>query len=142
MLHSRTKMAPFWNRQSVGQKEKAVVRLEEDRPQYIIRLFLIAVTGFNIVLAAAQGLAGNWGWVVTLVLVGVLIPGTIPFVRLIQSFKEGVVPLSWRELLAACMGAIDAAAIITRWSDGLEVTSWVSVFLIASFLAFVLLAES
>jgi len=119
-----------------------VVRLEEDRPQYIIRLFLIAVTGFNIVLAAAQGLAGNWGWVVTLVLVGVVIPGTIPFVRLIQSFKEGVVPLSWRDLLAACMGAIDAAAIITRWSDGLEVTSWVSVFLIASFLAFVLLAES
>lgn len=135
-------MAPLWNRQSVGQKEKAVVRLEEDRPQYIIRLFLIAVTGFNIVLAAAQGLAGNWGWVVTLVLVGVVIPGTIPFLRLIQSFKEGVVPLSWRELLAVCMGAIDAAAIITRWSDGLEVTSWVSVFLISSFLAFILLAES
>jgi len=135
-------MAPFWNRQSVGQKEKAVVRLEEDRPQYIIRLFLIAVTGFNIVLAAAQGLAGNWGWVVTLVLVGVVIPGTIPFLRLIQSFKEGVVPLSWRDLLAVCMGAIDAAAIITRWSDGLEVTSWVSVFLISSFLAFILLAES
>jgi hypothetical protein len=40
------------------------------------------------------------------------------------------------------MGAIDAAAIVTRWSDGLEVTSWVSVFLIASFLAFILLAES
>lgn len=135
-------MTPFWNRHSVGQQEKVAVRIEEDRPQYIIRLFLIAVTGFNIVLACAQALAGNWGWVVTLTLVGVVIPGMIPFVRLIQSFKEGIVPLSWRELLAVCIGAIDAAAIITRWSDGLEVTSWVSVFLISSFLAFVLLAES
>jgi len=33
-------------------------------------------------------------------------------------------------------------AIINRWRDGLEVTSWVSVFLISSLLAFLLLAES
>ncbi len=142
MLDSGAKMGSFWNRHHVREKEKSVVRLEEDRPQYIIRLFLIAVTGFNIVLACAQGLAGNWGWTVTLVLVGVVIPGTVPFLRLIQSFKEGIVPLSWRELLALCIGAIDAVAIITRWGDGLEVTSWVSVFLISSFLAFILLAES
>ncbi len=126
----------------MGQKEKVVVRIEEDRPQYIIRLFLIAVTGFNVVLACAQALKGNWGWAVTLIVVGVVVPGMVPFLRLIQSFKEGIVPLSWRELVALCIGAIDAVAIITRWSDGLEVTSWVSVFLISSFLAFVLLAES
>ena len=53
-----------------------------------------------------------------------------------------MVPLSWRELCAFGVGAVDAVAIITRWSDGLEVTSWVSVFLISSFLAFLLLAES
>lgn len=127
----------------MSRKEtKRVVRLEEDRPQYILRLFLTAVTGFNIVLASAQALEGNWGWVLTLVVVGVLVPGMIPFIRLIQSYKEGIIPLSWRELLAFAIGAIDAMAIITRWSDGLEVTSWVSVFLISSLLAFLLLAES
>ncbi len=127
----------------MGEKEiRGAVRLEEDRPQFLIRLFLTAVTGFNVVLAFAQLLRGNWGWGITLVVVGVLIPGMIPFLRLIQRYKEGRVPLSWREPLAFGIGAVDAVAIINRWRDGLEVTSWVSIFLISSLLAFLLLAES
>lgn len=124
------------------KETKGTVRLEEDRPQFLLRLFLTAVTGFNVVLASAQGLEGNWGWVIVLGLVGVGIPGTVPFLRIIQTYKQGRVPFSWRELLAFGIGAADAVAIITRWSDGLQVTSWVSVFLISSFLAFLLLAES
>lgn len=126
----------------MDQKEmKGVVRLEEDRPQFLFRLFLTAVTGFNLILASAQAFEGNWGWAITLGVVGVLVPGTIPFLRLIQGFKEGIVPLSWRELLAFGIGAVDAVAIINRWSNGLEVTSWVSIFLISSLLALLLLAE-
>jgi hypothetical protein len=128
---------------AMREKEtKGVVRLEEDRPQFLLRLFLTAVTGFNVVLASAQFLAGNWIWVITLGVVGIIVPGTIPFLRLIQSYKEGRVPLSFREVLAFGIGAVDSIAIITRWSDGLQITSWVSVFLISSFLAFLLLAES
>lgn len=126
----------------MDQKEmKGVVRLEEDRPQFLFRLFLTAVTGFNFILASAQAFEGNWGWAITLGVVGVLVPGTIPFLRLIQGFKEGIVPLSWRELLAFGIGAVDAVAIINRWSGGLEVISWVSIFLISSLLALLLLAE-
>ncbi|MBW8005507.1 MAG: hypothetical protein FVQ06_06965 [candidate division NC10 bacterium] len=126
----------------MDQKEmKGVVRLEEDRPQFLFRLFLTAVTGFNLILASAQAFEGNWGWAITLGVVGVLVPGTIPFLRLIQGFKEGIVPLSWRELLAFGIGAVDAVAIINRWSGGLEVISWVSIFLISSLLALLLLAE-
>lgn len=135
-------MAPLGEKNYGDQKEsKRVVRLEEDRPQFLIRLFLTAVTGFNVVLVVTQALTGSWGWVITLGIVGVLVPGTIPFLRLMQRYKEGIVPLSWRELLAFVIGAVDAAAVITRWSDGLEVVSWVSVFLISSLLAFLLLAE-
>jgi hypothetical protein len=127
----------------MGQKGvRSAVRLEEDRPQFLIRLFLTAVTGFNLVLAATQLVRGNWGWAITLLVVGVLVPGIIPFMRFIQGYKEGRIPLSWRELLAFGIGAVDAVAIINRWRDGLEVTSWVSVFLISSLLAFLLLAES
>ena len=126
----------------MGQKEvRGAVRLEEDRPQFLIRLFLTAVTGFNVVLASAQLLRGNWGWGITLLVVGVVVPGMIPFLRLTQAYKEGRIPLSWREPLALGIGAVDAVAIINRWRDGLEVTSWVSVFLISSLLAFLLLAE-
>lgn len=135
-------MTPLGEKNYGDQKEsKRVVRLEEDRPQFLIRLFLTAVTGFNVVLVVTQALTGSWGWVITLGIVGVLVPGTIPFLRLMQRYKEGIVPLSWRELLAFVIGAVDAAAVITRWSDGLEVVSWVSVFLISSLLAFLLLAE-
>lgn len=135
-------MSSLGDRHYMGEKEtKRVVRLEEDRPQFLIRLFLTAVTGFNLVLATAQAMAGNWGWVITLLVVGVIVPGMIPFLRLIQRYKEGIIPLSWRELLAFAIGAVDGIAIITRWSEGLEVTSWVSVFLISSLLAFLLLAE-
>ncbi|MFQ5656729.1 MAG: hypothetical protein ACE5G5_04255 [Candidatus Methylomirabilales bacterium] len=124
------------------KETKATVRLEEDRPQFLLRLFLTAVTGFNVVLTSAQGLEGNWGWVIILGVVGVAIPGTVPFLRIIQTYKQGRVPFSWRELLAFGIGAVDAVAIITRWYEGLQVTSWVSVFLISSFMAFLLLAES
>ena len=127
----------------MGEKEtRGAVRVEEDRPQFLIRLFLTAVTGFNVVLASAQLLRGNWGWGITLLVVGVVVPGMIPFLRLTQAYKEGRIPLSWREPLAFGIGAVDAVAIINRWRDGLEVTSWVSVFLISSLLAFLLLAES
>jgi len=127
----------------MGEKEiRGAVRVEEDRPQFLIRLFLTAVTGFNVVLASAQLVRGNWGWGITLLVVGVLVPGMIPFLRFIQGYKEGRIPLSWREPLAFGIGAVDAVAIINRWRDGLEVTSWVSVFLISSLLAFLLLAES
>ncbi len=126
----------------MGEKEtRGAVRVEEDRPQFLIRLFLTAVTGFNVVLASAQLLRGNWGWGITLLVVGVVVPGMIPFLRLTQAYKEGRIPLSWREPLALGIGAVDAVAIINRWRDGLEVTSWVSVFLISSLLAFLLLAE-
>jgi len=126
----------------MGEKEiRGAVRVEEDRPQFLIRLFLTAVTGFNLVLASAQLLRGNWGWGITLLVVGVVVPGMIPFLRLTQAYKEGRIPLSWREPLALGIGAVDAVAIINRWRDGLEVTSWVSVFLISSLLAFLLLAE-
>jgi len=74
--------------------------------------------------------------------VGVVVPGMIPFLRLTQGYKEGRIPLSWREPLAFGIGAVDAVAIINRWNDGLVITSWVSVFLISSLLAFLLLAES
>lgn len=135
-------MDSLGDKQYMDQKEtKRVVRLEEDRPQFLIRLFLTAVTGFNIVLVSAQVAAGNWGWVLTLAVVGVLVPGVIPFLRFMQRYKERIIPLSWRELLAFAIGVVDAAAIITRWGEGLEVTSWVSVFLISSLLAFLLLAE-
>jgi hypothetical protein len=137
-----SKMDSLGQGRYMGEKEtKSAVRLEEDRPQFLIRLFLTAVTGFNVVLGSAQALEGNWGWVITLGVVGVLVPGMIPFLRLMQRYKDGTIPLSWRELLAFAIGAVDAVAIITRWSDGLEVTSWVSVFLISSLLAFLLLAE-
>jgi len=126
----------------MGEKEtRGAVRVEEDRPQFLIRLFLTAVTGFNVVLASAQLVRGNWGWGITLLVVGVVVPGMIPFLRLTQAYKEGRIPLSWREPLALGIGAVDAVAIINRWRDGLEVTSWVSVFLISSLLAFLLLAE-
>jgi len=121
---------------------KTSVRVEEDRPQFLLRLFLTAVTGFNVVLASAQAMKGNWGWVLVLVVVGVVIPGTVPFLRLIHTRTGGMVALSWRDVLAFGIGAVDAIAIITRWSDGLQITSWVSVFLISSFLVFLLLAES
>lgn len=127
----------------MGEKEvRSSIRVEEDRPQFLLRLFLTAVTGFNVVLAAGQAMRGNWGWVLLLLVVGVLIPGTIPFLRLIQPQKGGIVALSWRDVLAFGIGAVDALAIITRWSDGLQIVSWVSVFLISSFLVFLLLAES
>lgn len=127
----------------MGQKEtRGAVRLEEDRPQFLIRLFLTAVTGFNLVLASVQLVRGNWGWAITLAVVGVLVPGMIPFLRFIQGYKEGKIPMSWREPLAFGIGAVDAVAIINRWNDGLVVTSWVSVFLISSLLAFLLLAEN
>ena len=133
----------FGDRHYMGEKEtKGAVRLEEDRPQFLLRLFLTAVTGFNLVLVFAQLYEANWIWVITLGVVGLAVPGMIPFLRLIQTYKEGRIPLSWRELFAFGIGAVDAFAIITRWSDGLEITSWVSVFLISSFLAFLLLAES
>jgi hypothetical protein len=135
-------MDSLGDRQFVDQKEtKRAVRLEEDRPQFLIRLFLTAVTGFNIVLGTAQALEGNWGWVITLGVVGVVVPGMIPFLRFMQRYKDGIIPLSWRELLAFAIGIVDAVAIIFRWSDGLQVTSWVSIFLISSLLAFLLLAE-
>jgi hypothetical protein len=135
-------MDSLGDRQYVDQKEtKRAVRLEEDRPQFLIRLFLTAVTGFNIVLGTAQALEGNWGWVITLGVVGVVVPGMIPFLRFMQRYKDGIIPLSWRELLAFAIGVVDAVAIIFRWSDGLQVTSWVSIFLISSLLAFLLLAE-
>jgi hypothetical protein len=135
-------MDSLGDRQFVDQKEtKRAVRLEEDRPQFLIRLFLTAVTGFNIVLGTAQALEGNWGWVITLGVVGVVVPGMIPFLRFMQRYKDGIIPLSWRELLAFAIGVVDAVAIIFRWSDGLQVTSWVSIFLISSLLAFLLLAE-
>lgn len=124
------------------KEARSSVRVEEDRPQFLLRLFLTAVTGFNVVLASGQAMKGNWGWVLVLVVVGVVIPGTVPFLRLIQPHKGGMVALSWRDVLAFGIGAVDALAIITRWSDGLEITSWVSVFLISSLLVFLLLAES
>src|SRR3972149_1845546 len=87
----------FGDRQSMGEKEtKGAVRLEEDRPQFLLRLFLTAVTGFNLVLAFAQLYEANWIWVITLGVMGVAVPGMIPFLRLIQTYKEGRIPLSWR----------------------------------------------
>jgi hypothetical protein len=124
------------------KEARGPVRLEEDRPQFLLRLFLTAVTGFNVILASAQAMRGNWGWALLLLVVGVAIPGMVPFLRLIQTHKGGMVALSWRDVLAFGIGAVDAFAIITRWSDGLQITSWVSVFLISSLLVFLLLAES
>src|SRR3989304_5828875 len=50
----------------MGEKEiRGAVRLEEDRPQFLIRLFLTAVTGFNLVLAPPPPPPRDRGWGVT-----------------------------------------------------------------------------
>ncbi len=108
----------------------------------ILGLFLSAVTGFNAVLLYKHATIRQPGWFVLILLVGFLLPGAIPFASVMESLRAGEVHRRWREAVAALIGAIDCIAVLTRWPEGLEDLSWVSLYIIFSTMAFLGLTRS
>lgn len=115
---------------------------KESRADFLLGLFLAAVTGFNLVLVYKHAVAGDLGWFLAILVLGVLIPGTIPFMNFARAAKMGVLPSRWRDLVAAGIGAMDSLAILAHWPKALEDLSWVSIFIIGSILAFILLSQT
>lgn len=113
-----------------------------DRGGFLLGLFLSAVTGFNAVLLYQHATRGNSWWFVLILLVGFLLPGVIPFASVMDSMWRGELHRRWREAVAAIIGAVDCWAVLTRWPEGLEDLSWVSLYIIASTMAFLGLARS
>ena len=115
---------------------------ERLRANHLLGLFFCCVTGFNLVLLYPHALEGNWGWFALISLVCVLCPGIIPYLNVIQAFREGRLKRSWREASAMVIGAIDSAAILNRWPEALIDVSWISTFLIGGVAAFFLVVQS
>lgn len=113
-----------------------------DRGGFLLSLFLSAVTGFNAVLLVSHALHRNAWWFTLILLVGFLLPGAIPFARLMDSWRAGELKRRWRDLAAGIIGALDSWAVLTRWPEGLDDLSWVSLYIIASAMAFLGLARS
>lgn len=112
------------------------------RADFLFGLGLAAVTGFNLVLAYQNALHGRPGWFVLVLVVGVLIPGTIPFLNLLEAIRAGRFASRWRDVVAGGIGATDAAAILAHWPEAIEDVSWVSMFILGSLLAFIILTQT
>jgi hypothetical protein len=112
-------------------------RLRADR---LLALVFCGVTGFNAVLLYHHAVEGTWGWLIILLVVGVVFPGLIPYAHVIQALRRGRLRERWREAAAASIGAIDSMAILTHWPDALIDVSWVSAFIIGTLAAFVLVS--
>jgi|SRR3972149_2266535 len=112
------------------------------RGGFILGLFLSAVTGFNAILLFKHATLRNPGWFVLILLGGFLLPGAIPFSSLVESLRAGELHRRWREGVAALIGAVDCLAILSRWPEGLEDLSWVSLYIIFSAMAFLGLTRS
>lgn len=119
-----------------------IERSKESRADFLLGLFLSAVTGFNLVLVYKHAIVGDLGWLVAILILGVLIPGAIPFMNFARAARMGIVYSRWRDLVAAGIGAMDSSAILAHWPKALEDLSWVSIFIIGSVLAFILLAQT
>lgn len=113
-----------------------------DRGGFILGLFLSAVTGFNAVLLYQHAIHRNGGWFILILFLGFLLPGAIPFANFMNSLRAGELHRQWREGVAALIGAGDCWAILSRWPEGLGELSWVSLYIIASAMAFLGLARS
>ncbi len=113
-----------------------------DRGGFILNLFLSAVTGFNLVLLYKHAVQRNTGWFILILLIGFLLPGAMPFANAMDAVRRGEILRHWREPLACLIGAVDCWAVLTRWPEGLEDLSWVSLYIIASAMAFLGLTRS
>ena len=113
-----------------------------NRGGFLLGLFLSAVTGFNAILLYHHAMLRHTGWLFFIFLGGVLLPGAIPFSGIMESLRAGEVHRRWREAVAFLIGAADSLAVLTRWPEGLEDLSWVSLYIIFSTMAFLGLARS
>ncbi len=107
-----------------------------DRGGFILNLFLAAVTGFNAVLMYKHVVHRNTGWFILILLIGFLLPGALPFANAMEAIRRGELYRRWREPVACLIGAVDSWAVLTRWPEGLEDLSWVSLYIIVSSMAF------
>jgi hypothetical protein len=114
---------------------------ERLRANHLLGLLFCCVTGFNLVLLYRHALAGNWGWFMLILPVCVLFPGIIPYLNLVQAFREGRLKRWWREPVAILIGGIDSIAILSHWPEALIDVSWISTFIIGSAAAFLLVAQ-
>jgi hypothetical protein len=121
-------------------ESKAAMR--PDRGRLILNLLLSAVTGFNAVLLYQHALHRNTGWFILILLIGFLLPGALPFANAVEAMRRGELFHRWREPVACLIGAVDCWAILKQWPDGLDDLSWVSLYIIASAMAFVGLTRS
>jgi len=115
---------------------------ERLRADHLLGLVFCGVTGFNLVLLFNHAVERNWGWLTLILLVCVLFPGLVPYFNLIQAFREGRLGRRWQEPFAVIIGAVDSIAILSHWPDALIDVSWVSVFLIGTAAAFLLVVQS
>jgi hypothetical protein len=114
---------------------------KSDRGSFLLSLFLSAVTGFNAVLLYTHAVQRNAGWFVLILLIGFLLPGAIPFARLMESVRAGDWYRHWREPVAFLIGAVDSWAVLRQWPEGLGDLSWVSLYIIASGMAFLAISR-
>jgi len=115
---------------------------ETERADFLVGLVLAGVVGFNLTLATANLIHGQPGWGVILLVFGVLIPGVIPLLNIVQAFKEGDLSSRWRDPVAALIGALNCLAILAHWPGGLKDLSWVTIFIILNVLAFILISRT
>ena len=115
---------------------------EGERADFLVGLVLAGMVGFNLTLAYANLARGRLGWGLVLLLFGVLIPGVIPFLNVVEAFKTGYLPSRWRDLVAAGIGALNCLAILAHWPGGLRDLSWVTIFIIMNVLAFILMSRT
>ncbi|MBI3990348.1 MAG: hypothetical protein HY347_12125 [candidate division NC10 bacterium] len=115
---------------------------EGERADFLVGLVLAGVVGFNLTLAYANLAHGRLGWGLVLFVFGVLIPGAILFLNVVDAFKKGDLSSRWRDLVAAGIGALNCLAILAHWSDGLRDLSWVTIFIILNVLAFILMSRT
>lgn len=115
---------------------------EVERADFLMGLVLAGVVGFNLVLAAANLINGQLGWGLVLFVFGVLIPGVIPLLNMVEAFKKGDLSSQWRDLVAAFIGALNCLAILAHWPGGLKDLSWVTIFIILNVLAFILMSRT
>ncbi len=113
-----------------------------DRGGFILGLFLSAVTGFNTVLLYSHAVHRNGWWFFLILVLGFLLPGAMPFASVMDSLRAGEAQRRWREAVAALIGAVDCWAVLSRWPEGLEDLSWVSLYIIVSAMAFLGLTRS
>jgi hypothetical protein len=110
--------------------------MRTDRGRLILNLLLSAVTGFNAVLLYKHAMHRNTWWFILILLIGFLLPGAMPFANAMEAMRRGELFRRWREPVACVIGAVDCWAILNQWPDGLTDLSWVSLYIIASAMAF------